>query len=253
MTRLKGKTAIVTGSAVGLGRAIAVAFGGEGATVVVNYSKSQQEADETANLVREAGGEAFVIHADVSKDGEVRAMVRQTLERSGRVDVLVNNAGVVAGIPFADLDALTDEVWDAQLNVHVKGTFYCCRAVTEPMRRQGHGRIINVASVAGLWAGGSSIAYGTSKAAVVHLSKCLAKTLGPEIRVNVIAPGFIPDTRAMQNRPDLEATRKRAIAESALKRAGTSEEVAEIALFLATGADFMTGNVVVLDGGRVFR
>ena len=88
---------------------------------------------------------------------------------------------------------------------------------------------------------------------MVHLSKCLAKTLGPEIRVNVIAPGFIPDTRAMQIRPDLETTRKRAIAESALKRAGTSEEVAEVALFLATGADFMTGNVVVLDGGRVFR
>jgi 3-oxoacyl-[acyl-carrier protein] reductase len=253
MALLEGKVAVVTGSAVGLGRAMAVAFGAEGAKVVVNYSKSREEAAAAAELVRRAGGEPLLIQADVSQDQQVRAMVAQTLDRFGRIDILVNNAGVVAVIPFSDLEALTDDVWDSQLNVNVKGTFYCCRAVSEPMRRQGHGRIINVASTAAFWPRGSSIAYGTSKAAVVHLSKCLARTLGPEIRVNVIAPGFVPDTRAQKNRPNLEATQKASSEDAALKRVGTPAEIAEVALFLATRADFMTGNVLVVDGGRLFR
>lgn len=251
MTRLEGRVAIVTGAAVGIGRAIAIACGREGAKVVVNYSKSRQEAERTADLVRQGGGDPLLVQADVARDQQVRAMVAQTLDRFGRVDLLVNNAGITAFVPFSDLEGLTDEIWDRLFGVNVKGTFFCCRAVAGPMRRQGHGRIINISSIAGLQAQGSSMVYCASKAAVVHLSKCLARTLGPEIRVNVIAPGFIADTRWNEGRPDLEATTEKQRQAAALKRVGTSEDIVDAALYLATGADFMTGAVLVVDGGRV--
>jgi len=251
MAQLAGKVALVTGAAVGIGRAIAAAFGREGAKVVVNYSKSRKEAEETANLVKQAGGEPLAIQADVSQDRQVRAMVAQTLERFGRIDILVNNAGITAFVDFPDLEGLTDDVWDRLYNVNVKGTFFCCRAVVPAMRKQGHGRIINIASVAGIWPMGSSIAYSTSKAAVIHLSKCLARTLGPEIQLNVIAPGFIVETRWNIGRPNLEATIQKAIQVAPLKRAGKPEDIADAALFLATRADFMTGDVMIVDGGRV--
>jgi len=251
MGLLTGKVALVTGAAVGIGRAIAVAYGREGAKVVVNYSKSRTEAEETAALVRKAGGEPLLIQADVSQDAEARAMVAKTLGAFGRIDILVNNAGITAFIDFADLDGLTDDVWDRLYRVNVKGTFFCCRAAAAPMKQQGHGRIINLASVAGLWPQGSSIAYCCSKAAVVQLSKCLAKTLGPEIQVNVIAPGFITETRWNVGRPNLDATLAKAAQSAPLKRAGTPEDIADAALFLATRGDFMTGDVMVVDGGRL--
>lgn len=250
MGQLTGKVAVVTGAAVGIGRAIAVAYGREGAEVVVNYSKSRPEAEKTATLVKQAGGEPLVIQADVAQDRQVRAMVAETLERFGRIDVLVNNAGITAFVDFPDLEGLTDEIWDRLYDVNVKGTFFCCRAVVPAMRKQGHGRIINIASVAGIRPQGSSIAYSTSKAAVIHLSKCLARTLAPEIQVNVIAPGFIADTRWNVGRPNLEGVIQKATQTAQLKRVGKAEEIADAALFLATRGDFMTGDVMVVDGGR---
>lgn len=250
MARLTGKTAIVTGAAVGIGREIAISLGREGASVVINYSKSRNEAEVTAEQVRQAGGEPLPIQADVSNDEQVRVMVQQTLDRFGRLDVLVNNAGITVRTPFENLEALTEDVWDRLYDVNVKGTFHCCRAVVEPMRRQGQGRIINIASVAGIRPSGSSIAYCTSKAAVIHLSQCLAKTLGPEIRVNVIAPGFIDETRWNEGVPNLPSLREAAAEGSTLKRAGLPADVADATLYLATGADFMTGGVIVVDGGR---
>jgi 3-oxoacyl-[acyl-carrier protein] reductase len=252
MAQLDGKVAVVTGAAVGMGREIAVTYGREGARVVVNYSRSQREAEETADLVRGAGGEPIVVQADVSRDDQVRAMVRQTLERFGRLDVLVNNAGITRRVPFPDLEALTDEVWDRLYDVNVKGAFYCARAAAEPMRRQGQGRIVNVASVAGIRPTGSSIAYCASKAALIQVSHCLAKTLAPEVRVNVIAPGFIDDTRWNEGVPDRDALRDSAVAGTPLRRPGYPADVAEAALFLAAGADFMTGAVLVVDGGRQY-
>ena len=251
MGQLDGKVALVTGAAVGIGRAIAVAYGRDGAKVVVNYSKSRQEAEETAQLVKRAGGEALPIQADVSQDAQVRAMIARTLEKLGRIDILVNNAGITSFVDFPDLDGLTDEVWDRLYQVNVKGTFFCCRAVVAPMKKQGRGRIINLASVAGLWPQGSSIAYCCSKAAVVQLSKCLARTLGPEIQVNVIAPGFIAETRWNVGRPNLDATVAKAGQIAPLKRVGTPEDIADAALFLATRGDFITGDVMVVDGGRL--
>ncbi len=251
MGLLSGKVAIVTGAAVGIGRAIAEAYGREGARVVVNYSRSRGEAEQTAVLVKRAGGEPLLVQADVARDAQVRAMVSEALEKFGRVDVLVNNAGITAFVEFSDLEGLTEEVWDRLYAVNVKGTFFCCRAVAEPMRRQGGGRIINLASVAGLRPQGSSIAYCASKAAVVHLSKCLARALAPEIRVNVIAPGFIAETRWNEGRPNLEATVARAVQSAPLQRVGAPADIADAALFLATRADFVAGEVLVVDGGRV--
>ncbi len=251
MDQLEGKVAIVTGAAVGMGRAIAVSYAREGARVVVNYSRSRQEAEETAEEIRAAGGEPLLIQADVSQDGQVRAMVAQTVDRFGHVDLLVNNAGVTAFAPFSDLEALTDEVWERLYGVNVKGTFFCSRAVVEPMRRAGHGRIINIASIAGIWPEGSSIAYCASKAAVIHLTKCLAKTLGPEILVNAIAPGFIADTRWNVGRPNLEQMQERTAQATPLKRTGSAQDIADVALFLATSGDFMTGAILVVDGGRI--
>jgi 3-oxoacyl-[acyl-carrier protein] reductase len=253
MGTLSGKVAAVTGAAVGLGRAIAIAFGEEGARVVVNFARSSGDAQETATRVRQAGGEALVVQADVSKDAQVRHMMEQIGRAWGRIDVLVNNAGIATVPPIANLDAITEEAWNEQLDVHVKGTFYCCRAVAETMRQQGDGCIINMASVAGIAPVGSSLVYSTSKAAVIHLSKCLARMLGPEIRVNAIAPGFIADTRANQNRPDLDERRRTVIQTSALKRVGSARDVADLAVFLATKAPFMSGTVITLDGGRVFH
>ncbi len=251
MGQLEGKVTLVTGAAVGIGRAIAVAYAREGAKVVVNCSKSRQEAEATAGMVRQAGGEPLLIQADVSQDRQVRAMVAETLDRFGRIDVLVNNAGITAFVDFADLDSLTDEVWDRLYAVNVKGTFFCCRAVVPTMRRQGQGRIINVASVAGIATQGSSIAYCASKAAVIHLSRCLARTLGPAIRVNVIAPGFIAETRWNVGRSNLKETQDRAALTAPLRRVGTPEDIAEAALFLATRGDFLTGDLMVVDGGRL--
>jgi 3-oxoacyl-[acyl-carrier protein] reductase len=251
MGLLSGKVAIVTGAAVGIGRAIAQAYGREGAKVGVNYAKSRADAERTGALVKEAGGEALLLQADVAKDHEARAMVAKTLEQFGRIDILVNNAGITRFVSFGDLEGLTEDVWDRLFAVNVKGTFFCARAVVEPMRRQGGGRIINLASVAGLRPAGSSIAYCASKAAVIQVSKCLAKTLAPEIRVNVIAPGFIEDTRWNEGRPNLEATKAQATREAPLKRLGTPEDIADAALFLATRGDYVTGDVLVVDGGRV--
>ena len=250
MAQLDGKVALITGAAVGIGRAIAVAYGREGAKVVVNYSKSKGEAEKTANLIKQAGGTPLLIQADVAQDGQVRAMVAQILDRLGRIDVLVNNAGITSFVDFSNLEGLTDDVWDRIYAVNVKGTFFCCRAVVPTMRKQGHGRIINLASVAGMFAQGSSIAYSCSKAAVIHMSKCLARTLGPEILVNVISPGFIAETRWNEGRPNLEATIQKGAAVP-LQRVGKPEDIADAALYLATRGDFVTGDVMVVDGGRL--
>ncbi len=252
MGHLSGKVALVTGAAVGMGRVIAVAYAREGAKVAVNFSKSKQEAEETAAQVTQAGGEALLVQADVSRDDAVRTMVSTVLQRFGTIDILVNNAAITAFVDFADLDGLTDDVWDRLYAVNVKGTFFCCRAVIPTMKKQGQGRIINLASVSGLAPLGSSIAYCCSKAAVVHLSKCLAKTLGPEIRVNVIAPGFIGETRWNEGRANIEAIAAKFAQGVPLKRIGKPEDIAEAALFLATRGDYMTGDIMVVDGGRVY-
>mgnify|MGYP005842224165 CR=1 FL=1 len=251
MGKLDGKVAIVTGAAVGIGRAIAEAFGAEGAQVVVNYSKSLKEAEQTAEMVVSAGGQSLLVQADVSKDDQVRAMVERTLGAFGRIDILVNNAGTTVFVPFTDLEGLSEEAWDRLFAVNVKSMFFCSRAVAPTMKRQGKGCIINLASIAGLTTSGSSIAYCVTKAATVNLTQCLAKALGPEIRVNAIAPGHVEETRWNVGRRDLDTVHDAWIKTAPLHRVGVPSDIAEIAVFLATGASFMTGAVLVADAGRI--
>jgi len=239
------RSALVTGSATGVGRAVAVALAKRGLAVAVNYSRSQKEAEETAAEVRQAGVPALLCKADVANDGAVRAMVARCREEFGGLDVLVNNAGTTHFIDHADLDALTDEVWDGIFAVNLKGTFYACRAAL-PLLRERNGSIVNVTSVAGLQGVGSSIPYAASKAALNCLTKSLARAFAPSVRVNAVAPGPIL-TRWLEGHEEMV---ERSVQGTPLRRASTPEDVAEIVVFLALGGAMMTGQVVVVDGGR---
>ena len=251
---LSGRVALVTGSATGVGRATALEFARRGAAVVINYSKSEAEAQRTFEDMSGLGADALLCRADVSRDAEVRDMVRQTVDRWGRLDFLVNNAATTFFVPFADLEGLTEEMWDRLLDVNVKGVFFCSRAAAKPMLAQGSGSIVNVSSQAGIRAVGTSIAYAASKAAVINLTVALARTLAPHVRVNCVAPGFI-ETRWLRDGigEAYEAVKQRTAQGTPLQRVATPEDVAQVILNLSTAADFVTGQTVVVDGGYGIR
>ena len=243
---LQDQVALVTGSATGMGRATALMLAKQGAHVAVNYTKSEAEARETAAAIEAIGRKALLVRADVSDDRQASGMVEEILKTFGRLDILVNNAGTTVFVPFKNLDELTEEIWDRVLAVNVKGTFFCSRAAAKVMLSQGSGCIVNVASTAGLHASGSSIAYAASKAAVISMTKTLALALGPSIRVNAVAPGFV-NTRWNTDRPEmLSMVEERA----ALQRYGEPEDVAEVIMALITSAAFVTGQVIPVDGGQ---
>ncbi|RMF90898.1 MAG: glucose 1-dehydrogenase [Nitrospinota bacterium] len=249
MSMLQGKVALITGGGTGIGRASALALAGKGASIAINYSRSQAEAEKTAEDVRALGPSAITIQADVSQDAAVRAMVQKTVEQLGRIDILVNNAGFTKRIDHRDLEGVSEEVWDRTMAVNLKGVFFCCRAVVPYMRQQGNGTIINIASVAGVSGTGSSIPYAASKGGVITLTKSLARVLAPEIRVNAIAPGLV-ETRWIQEWADVDQVREQAIRETRMGRILTPEDVAEVVLFLATQASMITGQTILIDGGR---
>ncbi len=239
------KVAIVTGSATGVGRACAVRFAQLGFSVVINYSKSEDEAVETARLCEELGVPVIVVAANVGDDAQVRGMVEHTVQNFGGIDVLVNNAGTTKFIAHADLDAVTDEIWDDIFQVNLKGAFYCCRAAM-PYLKARQGSIVNVSSVAGQSGQGSSIPYCASKGAMNTLTKSLAKAFGPEVRVNAVAPGPIT-TRWLEGR---EAQIAKFVEHAPLGKAAMPDDIADAVLFLALGSAMTTGQVLVVDGGR---
>jgi 3-oxoacyl-[acyl-carrier protein] reductase len=252
--QLSGKTAIVTGSAVGVGRATALELAKRGANVVLNYSRSEEEANETVAQVEALGAKALLVRADVSGDSHVRAMVERTLEAFGAIHVLVNNAATTAFVNFADLEGLKEEQWDRILAVNLKGPFFCSRAVAPHMKSAGEGAIVNVASVAGVRAVGSSIAYAASKAGLINLTVALARVLAPEVRVNCVAPGFIDTRWLRQGLGQLyEAAKQHTSEQTPLGRVATPEDVAQVVLSLIEGADFVTGQTIVVDGGNIIR
>ncbi len=242
---LKGTVALVTGGGTGIGRAASLLLGREGAAVAVNYSRSEAEAEETAAAIRASGARAMAVRADVADDAAVEAMVRRVVQEWGRLDVLVNNAGTTFFVEHADLDALTEAMWDQILAVNLKGTYFCCRAAARIMRREGSGHIVNVASTAGLTGRGSSIAYCASKAGVISVTKSLAIALAPAILVNAVAPGFV-ETRWTAGKDEFRA---RSLAGTPLDRVAQPEDVADAILYLAK-TDFLTGQVITVDGGR---
>src|SRR4051812_5405778 len=239
------RVALVTGSATGIGRAVAWRFAELGFAVTVNFSRSKDEAEVTADGVRSRGGKAIVVQADVADDTAVRVMVERTVETFGGLDVLVNNAATTYFIPHTDLDGITGQVWDDILNVNLKGTFFGCRAAM-PWLRARKGNIVNIASVAGVAGSGSSIAYAASKGAVITLTKSLAKAFAPEVRVNAVAPGPV-QTRWLADHQDMVES---AMKLTPLQRPATADDVAAVALFLAEETSLMTGQVLVVDGGR---
>jgi 3-oxoacyl-[acyl-carrier protein] reductase len=239
------RVALVTGSATGIGRATAWRLAERGYAVTVNYSKSKAEAEETAEGVRSRGAKALVYAASVADDTAVRAMVERTTEEFGRLDVLVNNAGTTHFIPHTDLENLTEEIWDELLAVNLKGTFFACRAAM-PHLKARRGAIVNIASVAGLAGSGSSIAYAASKGGVITLTKSLARAFAPEVRVNAVAPGPV-QTRWLAEHQDMV---EQAMTLTPLKRPATADDIADATVFLAETITLMTGQVVVVDGGR---
>jgi len=248
---LAGAAAPVTGGGTGIGPAGAESVVGAGAgAVVVNYSRSHDDAEATAAALKDLRCEGVPHRASVADQPAVRPMIDQTVSRFGRLDVLVNNAGTTRFIPHPDLDALTDEVWDEVLGVNLKGTFYCSRAAAPALRR-ARGAIVNIASVAAGRASGSSIVYGVSKAGVIQLTRNLAVALAPEVRVNAVAPGLV-STRwfRLAFGEDATSTQEERIASSTpLGRVATPEDVAQAVMgFL--GSDMVSGESVIVDGGR---
>jgi 3-oxoacyl-[acyl-carrier protein] reductase len=244
--KLEGKVALVTGAATGMGRAIAELFAAEGARVAVNYRASEDEARDVVAGIEAAGGQAVAIQATVADESDVRRMVQEIDERWGRLDVLVNNAGWSRVTPHADLDALTDEIWDRTLDTNLRGAFYCVRQCVPLMRRNGGGAIVNNTSSSAWHAAGSSIVYSASKAALGNMTKALARALAPDIRVNAFAPGMVKTRFA--GWPEEAFTK--AEATTPLDRIATAEEVAKVALFLAADATATTGTTILVDGGR---
>ena len=249
---MKEKVAIVTGASVGIGRTAAIALGSQGVKVVVNYVKSEESARETMDAVVQAGGQAVICQADVSREDDAKRLVQFAVSTFGRLDILVNNAGITAFIPFNDLESATADVWDRLYRTNVEGAFFCSREAAKVMKAQGNGSIINLSSRAGMRPVGSSIPYSVSKAAVLHLTECLAVTLAPEIRVNCVSPGTIANTRWNDGREgfDPDAYRRQAENSTPLHRMGQPEDIAKAIVYLASDdSSFCTGINIPVDGG----
>ena len=249
---LKGRVALVTGAATGIGQATVLHLARSGAAaVVINYRSAKEQAEETASEVRRIGAEALCVYADLKDDDQVREMVRQAGERFGRLDVLVNNAGLTHWVPVTDLEGLTDAMWDEILDVNVKGAFRCTRAAAA-LLAEAEGMIVNVSSMSGVLATttSSSLAYGSAKAALIYLTRGLAVALAPKVRVNAVAPAFT-DTAWMRSHygDDYEQTVAKASAGYPLGRIATTADVAAAIVGLVTGGDFVTGQTLLIDGG----
>jgi 3-oxoacyl-[acyl-carrier protein] reductase len=239
------KVALVTGAATGIGRAVAVRFAARGLAVAVNYSRSEAEAQQTLEEVRRHGVPGILCQANVADDAAVRAMVKRCEDELGGLDVLVNNAGTTHFIDHADLEAVTEAVWDDILGVNLRGPFQCCRAAAALLWSR-RGAIVNVTSVAGLMGQGSSIPYAASKAGMNTMTKSLARVMAPEVRVNAVAPGPVR-TRWLAGREEMI---NRSLKVTPLGRAAEPDDIADVVEFLALGTTLMTGQVVVVDGGR---
>ncbi len=244
MGRLTGKVALVTGGGTGIGKATSLRFAREGAKIAVNFSRSKTDATDTVSEIQQLGAEGIAVRADISDDASVRSMVQEVVTTMGRLDILVNNAGITQLVPTRDLEGMTEELWDRILAVNVKGTFFCSRAAIAAMRSHNGGQIVNVASDSAFTGQGSSIAYTASKAAVVNMTRALALSEAPEIRVNAVAPG-VAETRWIEGMEEFADEYRR---KNPLQRLGRPEDVAEAILGLVVN-DFITGHTLVVNGG----
>jgi 3-oxoacyl-[acyl-carrier protein] reductase len=245
--QVEGRVSIVTGASRGIGRAIAVELGRNGGQVVVNYVGRQEEARETAKMVEAVGGRAIVEQADVSIAADADRLVESALAAFGRLDVVVNNAGITRDTLIL---RMKDEEWDAVLNTNLKGAFHLIRSAARPMMKQRFGRIVNIASVVGLIGNAGQANYVSAKAGLIGLTKSAARELASRnITVNAIAPGFIETDMTAELPGDLVAKMKEQIP---LGKFGKPEDVAKAVAFLASDdAAYITGQVLNVDGGMV--
>ena len=245
---LSGRAALVTGAASGIGFATARMLGQNGATVALNFLPDDSRGPEAIAKLTAEGIHALPAPGNVGIPGEAERMVTDAVAALGRLDLLVSNAGTPGTnrrIPPAELDAMTEEFWQKLLSINLLGVFRCAHAAA-PALRAARGAIVNTASIAGLGRAGSSLAYGATKAGVVSMTQNLARALGPEVRVNAIAPGAV-DSEWMVDWSEEE--RRRSVENAVLKRRGRPEDLAEVILFLGFGASMVTGQTIVVDGG----
>jgi 3-oxoacyl-[acyl-carrier protein] reductase len=243
------KVALVTGAATGIGAAAVLALARAGYDVALNYSSSEKAVRDTAAKAEKLGAKTLVIKCDVADEAGVRAMLDSVRKTFGRLDVLINNAGTTASWKPKDLDTLSLEEWDRVFAVNVRGLFQVTRAAV-PMLKEAKGCVVNTASIVGLRPGPQPLPYAASKAAVVNLTKTLAWNLGPEIRVNAVAPGWMEGDwmkRMLKDKyEDLMGKRAKA---TPMKRVVTADDVAETMMSLVEGNRFVTGEIIVIDGG----
>jgi 3-oxoacyl-[acyl-carrier protein] reductase len=249
--KLDGAVGIVTGSATGTGAACAIQLARKGCRVIVNYTKSEAEAKQTVDACRAEGSDALLVKGNVADDADCRALAQAALDKWGRIDVLINNAGITKFAAASDLDALSAEDFQHLYAVNVIGPYQMIRACAPAMKRQGSGAIVNISSVAGIMGIGSSTAYVASKGALNAMTLALARSLGPEIRLNAVCPGLI-ETRWHLDRFDAAgyAKFKEAYEKSVpLAKAASADDVAEVAVWLTEGAALVTGEMIMVDGG----
>jgi len=248
---LKGKVALVTGGNGGLGQRIAHALAKEGVQLALIYAKSKADAERVAGEVaRGYNVQAAAFACDLAKPADITRMVDDVVSHFGRIDILINDAAYNIAIPFKDLDSLTLEEWNKIMTINLTGPMLTIKAVAPVMQKQGSGRIVNIASVAGLGPTGSSIAYAVSKAGLIHLTKCMAVSLAPAVLVNCVAPGLLEGTRATANlRPEQV---QNSASTSLLKKAADKDDCADLTVTMCR-TETMTGQTVVIDSGRYFH
>ncbi len=240
------KVALVTGSARGIGRAIAIDLARQGASIIVNYRTRRDSAEEVAGIIRETGNEAMLVKADVAMEDEVKAMIERAIENFGGIDILVNNAAIHRG---GRVQKLSSGDWDLVMNSIMRGTFHCCRYVVPLVVEKKWGRIINISSVAGLHGHPGDTAYGSAKAGLIGFTKSLAKEVATKgITANVVIPGYL-QTDMTSVLFDTEEKIRSAIQGIPLGRPGKPEEIAELVSFLAFNGSYITGEVIRVDGG----
>jgi 3-oxoacyl-[acyl-carrier protein] reductase len=244
---LTGTTALVTGASRGIGKAIAMHLADLGAQVAVNYARSEQEANETVELIRKRGGNAIPIKADVTNIQDVEAMFQQVLDRFGDLHILVNNAGVNRDTLLL---RMKEEDWDYVLDTNLKGAYHCTKAAAKIMIRKRRGKIINISSIAGVAGNAGQANYAAAKAGIIGFSKSVARELAPRnIQVNVIAPGFI-ETDMTQALP--EPAKEKLLSQIPLGRYGKTMDVAYLVGFFACAqSQYITGQVIHVDGGMI--
>ena len=247
---LKNSVAVVTGGNGGLGQRICHALASAGANIAVVYAQSANEAGAVADEIRKHEVEAQAFQCDLTQPAQIQRLVDDVVKRFGRLDILINDAAYNKAIPFKDLDGLTTEEWSKIIDVNLTGPMHAIKAVAPVMKKQGRGRIVNISSIAGLYPGGSSIAYAVSKAGLIHLTRCMAVALAPEVLVNCVAPGLLEGTRATANllKSQIDASAAGAL----LKRAADKDDVAEQVVTMCR-TETMTGQTIAIDSGRIFH